>query len=144
LYFGTRRLARGRTAGSALKSMRRLFGGAAVDRLMVVADKFQQRGNVYSSEEFINYMDSTARQRFIDSVGGLVQNVVSPGWNNAPRYGSSFTCLEPLSPMEFARLVLTSETSILPVLINAWNEWSEGAAVEPCVYLSSRYLDALA
>ena len=33
--------------------------------------------------------------------------------------------------------------SDLPPLVNAWNEWTEGAAIEPCAYLGRSYLDAV-
>ena len=42
-----------------------------------------------------------------------------------------------------ASLAAAARVITLPPLINAWNEWSEGAAIEPCAYLGTRYLDAL-
>jgi hypothetical protein len=74
---------------------------------------------------------------------GLVQEVISPGWNNAPRYAKRFTRLEDVPPAFFRTMLEdASRSNGLPPLINAWNEWSEGAAIEPCAYLGSRYLDA--
>ena len=66
-----------------------------------------------------------------------------PGWNNAPRYGERFTALADVPAAAFGELLRAPSRSDLPLLINAWNEWSEGAAIEPCAYLGTRYLDAL-
>jgi Glycosyltransferase WbsX len=143
LFFGTKRVARGVGAKRAMELIRSVFGGRFVDRMMVYLDRLQQKGTTYSASDFMAYMTSSERTHYLQSLGGLFQNVVSPGWNNTPRYGDRFTCLEPLPPQDFAKLVLDSPQNELPVLINAWNEWSEGAAVEPCGYYGSGYLDAL-
>lgn len=143
LYFGTKRVARGVGAKKVMEIARSALGGGFVDRAMVFVDKFQQKGSEYSAADFVAYMNSDWRTAFLKEVGGMCQNVVSPGWNNTPRYGDRFTCLEPLPPQDFARLVHGSPSNDLPVLINAWNEWSEGAAIEPCSYYGSRYLDVL-
>jgi hypothetical protein len=76
-----------------------------------------------------------------------VQNVVTSGWNNAPRYREHFTELEVPSPNEFSVMLDASlsnpkYSSEIPLLCNAWNEWSEGAAIEPCHYLGDALLNA--
>jgi hypothetical protein len=38
----------------------------------------------------------------------------------------------------------TASAPDLPILVNAWNEWTETAAIEPCAYLGTRYADAIA
>jgi hypothetical protein len=67
---------------------------------------------------------------------------LSPGWNNIPRYPSNFTSLTDISPKLFVKLLRdhSIKNCPLPPLINAWNEWSEGAAIEPCVYYKDSYL----
>jgi hypothetical protein len=76
-----------------------------------------------------------------------VQNVLTSGWNNAPRYRQHFTELEVPEPEEFSLMLRAALSSPkfsvdIPLLCNAWNEWSEGAAIEPCHYLGDTMLKA--
>ena len=143
LYFGTKRAARGVGAKRSVDVVRRILGDDFVSKLMVLVDRIQQKGTTYSSDDFYRYMKSDFRRSFVDSIEGDVQNVISPGWNNVPRYGERFTCLSPIPPDQFSELVSLAPGNRLPVLINAWNEWSEGAAIEPCAYYGDRYLKAI-
>lgn len=74
-----------------------------------------------------------------------------PAWDNSPRRrrGESWTFTNS-SPGEFARWVrhLCREEADSPgplrmVCINAWNEWGEGAYLEPDAHRGYAYLDAL-
>ncbi|BCS96473.1 hypothetical protein DSLASN_21050 [Desulfoluna limicola] len=53
-------------------------------------------------------------------------------WNNIPRYGKAYTEVVSPSDSDFAieQLSKISSTEMYPLLINSWNEWSEGAAIE--------------
>lgn len=145
LYFSMRRGA----AGSRSKKMRDLvagaFGEAFVSRLLVLMDRAAARGLAYPAEDFLDYLSSAERAAFRATLSGDVQEVISPGWNNSPRYGDRFTAIEDLEPAAFERLVreAMNHGARLPALVNAWNEWSEGAAIEPCAYLGRRYLDTI-
>ena len=71
--------------------------------------------------------------------------MLTSGWNNAPRYRQYFTELEVPDPDEFSVLLHASLSNPkysqeIPLLCNAWNEWSEGAAIEPCHYLGDTLL----
>lgn len=137
----------GQGGGEGKKRMfdvaRGVLGEQRVNRLLVWADRLAPRGKVYPAAGFLDYMGSPARRRLAASLG-TVQDVLVPGWNNAPRYGARFTALEDLAPADFAELVRQRRGQApIPLLVNAWNEWSEGAAIEPCAYLGRRYLDAM-
>jgi hypothetical protein len=94
---------------------------------------------------FLEYFYSPERKHLIDILGCPSQNVLSCGWNNAPRYRERFTELEVPTEEQFALMLSTSLEKSgcledLPLLCNAWNEWSEGAAIEPCRYLGDSLL----
>lgn len=145
LFFGLQRAGRGGVAKKVHDALRVVLGESVVSRLLVLMDRAQQRGTTYSASQFLSYLGSPARESVLHSVEGHVQEVISPGWNNTPRYSERFTCLESLEASTFGRLVSEAEQrcGVLPPLVNAWNEWSEGAAIEPCAYLGTQYLDAL-
>ncbi len=144
LFFGTRSSIRGSKSKAMLNVLRRVFGTSGLESLLVAMDKVQKSGRSYSADVFMSYMSSQERAALLSATKRPCQEVVSPGWNNSPRYGSRFTALQSLEPSSFGQLVRNAmATSDLPPLINAWNEWSEGAAIEPCVYMGRRYLDAV-
>jgi len=145
LYFGFRRASRSARAKQGFDMVRRLVGERAAQRLLLLADRVQQKGSVFSTSDYLNYRDTNERRLFVEALPGIIQEVLSPGWNNAPRYGIRFTALESIPPNVLGEELRMASAAVpgLPPLINAWNEWSEGAAIEPCTYLGSRYLDAI-
>jgi hypothetical protein len=145
LYFGFRRTSRGTRAKRLFDAFQRVAGERASQRLLMLADRFQQRGLMHRAANYLAYRQAQERARFVEALPGAVQEVISPGWNNAPRYGERFTALESLEPQHVSQQVrqAAAQAHGLPPLINAWNEWSEGAAIEPCAYFGTRYLDAL-
>lgn len=144
LFFGSQKATRGSAAKAMLNVVKNVVGAAGAEALLVSMDRMQKSGTTYSAERFLDYLESPKRAAWQNAMHQPCQNVLSPGWNNAPRYGERFTALESLDPMTFGRLVGKSmHKSDLPLLLNAWNEWSEGAAIEPCDYLGSSYLDAV-
>lgn len=76
---------------------------------------------------------------------------VMPGWDNTPRRQNNSFCFENSTPGAFQAWVeeVTEQTrcqffgdeSI--VFINAWNEWAEGAYLEPDQRFGHAYLEAL-
>ncbi len=145
LYFGMRRIGRGSKAKRIHELARNHLGEQVAQRLLMMADRLQQRGSTFAAEDYLRHLASDERARLVASMHGKVQEVVSPGWNNTPRYDDRYTALEELQPDLFGDLVQQAATKVadLPVLINAWNEWSEGAAIEPCAYKGRGYLDAV-
>jgi hypothetical protein len=144
LFFATRRFARGARGKAALDAVTRLLGESAARRMLLLVDRLQNSGATHQAGEFEAYLRSSARLAIRSQLAGQVQEVITPGWNNAPRYGRRSTCLRDVPPKLFGELVrAASAGSTLPPLLNAWNEWSEGAAIEPCAYLGAAYLDSL-
>jgi hypothetical protein len=144
LFFGTRRVGRGGLAKRVFDALVRMLGRERVERMLVWLDRHQQKGIRYSDEDFLRYLQSSERQALVGRIPGPVQEVLSPGWNNTPRYRDRYTALEPLAPGDVERLLRHAlQRSDVPPLLNAWNEWSEGAAIEPCEFLGRRYLDVV-
>jgi len=120
-----------------------------IERLSNIFNKYTLQGKEYHYNSYLKYLKSEKRNDFIEKIirfhNCLVQDVLSVGWNNAPRYGKRFTSLQLPSETEFKNaLEITYNnqhlSKELPLLVNAWNEWSEGAAIEPCYYLGDKYL----
>lgn len=142
LFFNAMRKESGWFFRAALSLFRKAFGATLTDQLLVRVDKFQSSSRVHTENQFLHYFSSKLRADHLKRFKNPYQNILCPAWNNAPRYGKRFTSLQPIEPEQFLdQLSTSSELSDLPVLINAWNEWSEGAAIEPCAYYGSRYLD---
>jgi hypothetical protein len=144
LFFGSQKATRGSTAKSTLNMVKKVVRTAVTETLLVAMDRLQKSGTTHSAARFLAYMDSPARAAWLAATQQPCQEVLSPGWNNSPRYGERFTALETLDPLTFGKLVGEALRKCdLPPLLNAWNEWSEGAAIEPCAYLGRSYLDAV-
>lgn len=144
LFFGSKRVTRGKAAKGMLNMVKKLVGAVGLEALLLAMDRVQKSGTVHSAASFLAYMDSPERAAWLTATRQPCQEVLSPGWNNVPRYGERFTALETLDPSTFGKLVGAALRKCdLPPLINAWNEWTEGAAVEPCAYLGRNYLDAV-
>lgn len=143
LFFGFNNSARTSYAKRIFDSFKRLFGNELSQSLLVISDKFKKKKNAFKAKDYIDYLRSTKRIDFIKDFISPTQEVVSPGWNNIPRHGDRFTALDDIDPNDFqTALVNTSnQNTKFPPLINAWNEWSEGAAIEPCEYYGTMYLD---
>ena len=144
LFFGSQKATRGSAAKTALNVIRKVVGTAGTEALLVTMDRLQKSGTTHSAARFLAYMGSPERAAWLAATQRPCQEVLSPGWNNTPRYGERFTALEPLAPAAFGKLVGDALSKCdLPPLLNAWNEWTEGAAIEPCAYLGRSYLYAV-
>jgi hypothetical protein len=98
-------------------------------------------------KKHLEYFLSDERNTLIRNLGCPVQNILSCGWNNAPRYRQHFTELQAPDTVQLETVVAAALhnplcSNNIPLLCNAWNEWSEGAALEPCHYLGDRLLKA--
>ena len=150
LFFNTRSIGRYPGANLAYRRLLRLLPYEKVEALSsTLSAGSSRKSRSYSFEEFVHYFSSKERLRLAEQMACPVQNVFSCGWNNAPRYRSNFTELVTPTPQQFDQvLAVALEEKIfcseLPLLCNAWNEWSEGAALEPCDYLGSELVECYA
>jgi hypothetical protein len=141
--FGIRR---SRIAGQVFKKALRLLSDERAEMVSEHAIRLLNRGaRKYSFASFLAYFSSSDRKALLRSLKCPVQNVLTCGWNNAPRYRQRFTELEVPTPQQFSEMLELSLrgdgcSGTLPLLCNAWNEWSEGAAIEPCMYLGDGLL----
>jgi len=75
---------------------------------------------------------------------------VTPNWDNSPRrVNGGATVTVGSTPERFARWARRAQDAAVAdgdefVLFNAWNEWAEGANLEPDAVDGTAYLDALA
>ncbi len=68
---------------------------------------------------------------------------VTPAWDNTPRRSQGAVVLTGSTPARYGhwlRATLAREPRL--VFVNAWNEWGEGAHLEPCEQWGTAYLEA--
>lgn len=110
--------------------------------------KLVRRGSTsYSFSRFFEYFLSAERKQLLESLACPPQNILMSGWNNAPRYRNNFTAVETPNACQFSEMLTHALmdpncSKEIPLLCNAWNEWSEGAAIEPCHFLGDGLLNA--
>jgi hypothetical protein len=73
-----------------------------------------------------------------------------PSWDNTPRRRSNATVFDGATPVLFQSWVetllsrrRTFRGAPAPVFLNAWNEWAEGAQLEPCSVFGHGFLEAV-
>jgi lipopolysaccharide biosynthesis protein len=96
-----------------------------------------------------DYGEVAARMQAKPSVSHTRFPCVTPRWDNTPRKGRSGLALTDDSPSLYRNWVAwasrnaptTPEGDSL-VFVNAWNEWAEGAHLEPCRERGAAYLEA--
>ena len=146
LFFNFYGVRRSPLIGKVFKKLVHVLPYDKVELLSNVVGKVLRReGKSYSFSRFSEYFLSADRKNVLESLACPVQNILTSGWNNAPRYRSGFTEVETPTSKQFAEVVShavvdSSCSKEIPLLCNAWNEWSEGAAIEPCHFLGDSLL----
>lgn len=107
-----------------------------------VASEFS--GGIYS------YKQLTKDSLKVSTTDFPLFKTVFPQWDNTARRGSKSHIFEGSTPEQYAKWLsgccecakksLTAGEQF--VFINAWNEWAEGAHLEPCSYYGYAYLNA--
>lgn len=107
--------------------------------------KFRTGGRVRS------YATTVALEKVKPSLEGVVHPGVMPAWDNSPRQPASGQIYHGSTPALFADWLrhAVERAGQHPageqlVFINAWNEWAEGAYLEPDLRFGYGYLEACA
>jgi lipopolysaccharide biosynthesis protein len=122
-------------AGIGLRSVKKLTPGMTADL----------EGDVYSYDAAVNSADLTTT----GPRGLRVHPGVMPGWDNTPRRRESAYVFHGSNPLSFRRWMTRAAAVAVaggdpPLLfVNAWNEWAEGAHLEPDTRFGTAYLEAV-
>ncbi len=146
MFFNFSGLRKSRYLQAAFKKIIHSVPYSTAEKWSRMVSRLLNRGSkTYTFKSFLEYFVSSSRAQMVGELKCPVQNVLTSGWNNAPRYRQHFTELEVPDPDEFSAMLHASLSNPkfsedIPLLCNAWNEWSEGAAIEPCHYLGDALL----
>jgi hypothetical protein len=72
-----------------------------------------------------------------------------PGWDNTPRRRDASYVFHGANPLSFRRWVARASVAACAagrpslLFVNAWNEWAEGARLEPEARFGTAYLEAV-
>ena len=122
-------------AGIGLRSVGNLARG--------MSSTFQ--GDVYSYDAAVNSADLAT----VGPHGVRVHPGVMPGWDNTPRRGESAYVFHGANPLSFRRWLARAAAAAVGggepsfLFVNAWNEWAEGAHLEPDARFGRAYLEAV-
>jgi hypothetical protein len=144
-FFNKQRSFRDSKSRSFYVLSKKIFGEHFLNKLLLLMDRIQQNGQTYNFNDYLHHL-VLSKKKILQRISEKKLNwILSSGWNNYPRYNKNYTKLNNPSSEEFEEtLNFVSELkSELPPIINAWNEWSEGSAIEPCFYLKDRYLKSI-
>jgi hypothetical protein len=86
--------------------------------------------------DFMSYHAATNTGDASQRIGNQRQAGIMPGWDNTARRGAAAYGFLGSSPVIWRRTIArpataTASASECMLFINAWNEWAEGASVEP-------------
>jgi lipopolysaccharide biosynthesis protein len=106
------------------------------------------QGKRHQSFNYKDYVDCMEHQSNSATSILPVYPSVFPNWDNTARYGKNATFFTGSTPQLFAKACLIAKEILTPqhqnwLFINAWNEWSEAAYLEPDASSGAAYLEAL-
>jgi lipopolysaccharide biosynthesis protein len=102
-------------------------------------------GDVYSYDAAINSAHLTS----VGPHGLRIHLGVMPGWDNTPRRRDASYVFHGANPLSFRRWLARAGAAAAAdggqplVFVNAWNEWAEGAHLEPDARFGRGYLEAV-
>ena len=137
------------TVLSSLDSLVRFTPGSGIglESLADDAAGYDQgnSGDVLSYEAAVRGADLST-----SGAGGLrIHPGVMPGWDNTARRGSAAYVFHGSNPLTFRRWVAAASAAAVAagseplVFVNAWNEWAEGAHLEPDQRFARGNLEAI-
>ena len=109
-----------------------------------IHNRIFQRKVIKDRENIIDLYRSIKKP--LDHAGTVVYAGICPGWDNTPRKQEAGCVFKHSSPERFGKklqdLLMSNDFGEL-VIINAWNEWGEGAYLEPDTDNRYSYLEAV-
>ncbi|MBE5839557.1 MAG: glycosyl hydrolase [Butyrivibrio sp.] len=114
------------------------------DQLSIIRKDFS--GRIYDYADMVN----NYRYEIKENKRKKVYSAVMPAWDNTPRRNSRAIIFEGSTPELYKKWLIdiinkVTANDILDdkmIFINAWNEWGEGAYLEPDDYMGYAYLQA--
>ncbi len=108
------------------------------------------RRDAYSTNAVYSYTDFCSAMRNWPIGDYPLFRSACPGWDNSPRRQKNAVILHGARPEIFRgwldELIAARpmfEGIRAPVFVNSWNEWGEGAQLEPCSVYGRQFLDAV-
>jgi hypothetical protein len=122
----------------------KLVGGLPTQNKQLSYLDVDADAHVYSYDDVSNYSINEPRPRF-----PLIKTVV-PSWDNDARRQGAGLVIHGSNPKKYQHwleqlIVQSTENEFFGerlVCVNAWNEWAEGAYLEPDLHFGSAYLNA--
>jgi lipopolysaccharide biosynthesis protein len=118
-------------------------------RLWCLARKFRLTKAVYGYNDIYDYRTVVEKMLARPSPSYKRFPCVTPNWDNTPRRKTGVSLLVNSTPKlyeKWLRGVISTSVSANSdeklIFINAWNEWAEGAYLEPCQKWGRAYLEA--
>ena len=84
----------------------------------------------------------------VNEFSGKIFESIYVNWDNTPRYGSKGNVFSLVEPLEFEHYLSEmfkkmDQNNAEYIFVNAWNEWAEGAYLEPDKKYGYQYLEAI-
>ena len=103
-----------------------------------------------NTKNYRRVWQEVARRKYVDYGGREVFPCAFVDWDNSARMGKAGLVLRNANPATFERYLgeMLAGSKLNPdtgfVFVNAWNEWAEGAYLEPDTQHGTAYLDVIA
>lgn len=122
------------------------WGGGSIPEIKDTVDAYETlNGSILDYDAVASHYESHSPQ----SETNVFRSIV-PQWDNTPRYGNRANVVHRSTPNRYEQWLrhivhetrerFTGDEQL--VFINAWNEWAEGAHLEPDTYHGYAYLNA--
>jgi len=116
------------------------------DHIAKIKDKTRKL-NLFDSKKLWNTIINNAYKPIPNYSGDIFESIYV-NWDNSPRYGNKANVFSLVKPVEFESylnkmLDKTEESNMDYLFVNAWNEWAEGAYLEPDKKFEYQYLEAI-